>query len=192
MADANTEVSLDDLHAAIVADVHAAFPALATVQFYREEDDRTPLRSDQLPACLLQVSEFEGDNDNDGGTEQLTVQMRFDARLVIGFKTSDAKLSIRKLAASFAAWLRKRRFVDPHNPARKLPTGAAVVIGGYPDDFSPELDQYEVWRVEWMQTVDLGSTVWTPGIAPTGVLASFAPNIGLAHVADYKPIQDVI
>lgn len=192
MANANTEVSLDDLHAAIVADVHAAFPGLALVEFYREEDDRNPLRSDQLPACLLQATEFEGDNEHDGGTEQLTVQMRFDARLVIGFKTPQAKLSIRKLAASFAAFLRKRRWVDPNNPAKKLPTGEAVVIGGYPDDFSPELDQFEVWRVEWTQSVDLGLTVWTDGVVPTGVLASWAPNIGPDHVGDYKPLDQFL
>lgn len=189
MADANTQITLADFHTAVVSDIHAAFPGLATVQFYREEDDRKPLAAADLPACLLQVTEFETVPEEDGGTGQLTVQMRCDARLVLSFKTPAAKLEIRTLAANFAAWLRKRRFVDPNNAARKLPTGPAEVIGGYTDDFSPELDQFEVWRVEWMQTADLGATVWTPGDAqPQTVLASFSPAVGAPNVGAYQVI----
>lgn len=189
MADANTQVSLADFHTAVVSDIHAAFPDLATVQFYREEDDRKPLAESDLPACLLQVTEFETVPEEDGGTGQLPVQMRCEARLVLSFKTPAAKLAIRTLAAAFAAWMRKRRFTNPNDTAKKLPTGAAEVVGAYADDFSPELDQFEVWRVEWLQGADLGATVWGPGDAPpTVVLASFSPAVGTPHVGAYQVI----
>src|SRR5690606_27856540 len=111
------EVGLDALHAAIVADIKAAFPALATVEFYRETSDRVRL---ELPACLLELSEMELAEDEDPGTEQTAVEARFEARLIIGFRTPDAKVEIRKLAGAFAAFLRHRRWTDPNDPPKKL------------------------------------------------------------------------
>lgn len=162
--DANTEVDLAVLHDAIVADIKAAFPDLVTVEFYREDDRKTLPK----PACLLELSELEAIPDDDPGTEQLAVMAKFEAELVIDFRTPKAKQSIRLLAASLAAWLRMRRWTNYSGTTPKLPTGEALVIGAYQDDFNvygrdsnKGLEQYEVWRVEWQQRVHLGKTVWT-------------------------------
>lgn len=190
MANAITNVSLDDLHEAIVRDIRAAFPALKTVEFYREESERKPPEPDQLPACLLELSEMEPSPEDDPGTEQLAVNARFEARVMIGFRTQKAKLEIRKLAAALAAWLRLRRWSHPTEPApRTLPTGPAYVINIMPDDFEPELDRYEIWRVEWMQqTVHLGETVWTnDGVTPSTPLYSWSPDIGEGNADKYEP-----
>lgn len=169
---ANTEVDLAELHDAIVADIKAAFPNLVTVEFYREDRKVLP-----KPACLLELSELEAIPDDDPGTEQLAVMAKFEAELVIGFRTPEAKRSIRLLAASLAAWLRMRRWTNYSGTTPKLPTGEAQVIGAYQDDFSmigrdsdKGLEQYEVWRVEWQQRIHLGKTVWTDeGTVPTEV-----------------------
>lgn len=169
---ANTNVDLAKLHAAIVADIQDAFPSLVTVEFYREDRKSLP-----KPACLLEISEFENLEDDDPGTEQLAVMMKFEAELVIGFRTTAAKQSICILAAALAAWLRKRRWVNPDDTTKKLPTGEAQVIGAYRDDFSvmgaqreQVLEQFEIWRVEWQQIVHLGDTMWTDeGVTPTQV-----------------------
>ncbi len=171
---ANTNIDLSVVHDAIVADIKAAFPNLQTVEFYRE--DRKSLVT---PACLLELTELEADPDNDPGTEQLAVLAKFEAELVIGFRPqagsmAKAKLSIRMLAAALEAWLRMRRWTNPADPAKKLPTGEAMVIGAYQDDFSvmgrrqdQDLSQFEVWRVEWQQRLHLGETVWTDeGVTP--------------------------
>lgn len=189
---ANTEIELAVLHDAIVADIKAQFPDLVTVEFYRAEegqgdDERKTL---PVPACLLELSEMTTDPDRDPGTEQLAVTATFEARLIIdSFKTLNAKLSIRVLAAAFSAWLRLRRWNNPAVPGKCLPTGPAYVIGAYPDDFSPELDRYEVWRVEWQQEIHLGSTVWNDeGVTPSIPVFSWSPAIGPGHEDDYTEV----
>ncbi len=180
MANADTEVTLDQLHDAIVAAIQAQFPDLQTVEFYSDQ------RTDAMPkpACLLELAEMDAAPDIDPGTEQLAMQCRFEARLVIGFRTVKAKLEIRKLAGAFAAWLRKE------NQRWGLPVGPAEVIGCYQDDFVPDLDQYEVWRVEWVQVIHLGESVWKDDgtEVPTTVYLGQYPEIGLAHVDDYVQV----
>lgn len=182
--DANTNLSLDVLHAAIVADIKAQFPGLVTVEFYREDRKNLP-----KPACLLTLTEFEASPDDDPGTEQLAVLAHFEAELVIGFNTLKAKQSIRLLAASLAAWLHNRRWDNPAGTTPKLPTGPCMVGGCYPDDFQPELDQFEVWRVDWQQIVHLGDTVWTnEGVTPSRVFLGQAPEVGTGNEADYVEV----
>lgn len=194
MANAKTDIDLADLHQAIEQNIRAAFPGLKTVAFYREETERTPLQPSELPACILELSELEPTPDVDPGTEQLAVNARFEARLVIGFRTPRAKLEIRRLAGSFAAWLRLRRWVlttqpdeDAEPVTRNLPTGPADVVAIMPDEFDPELDRFEVWRVEWLQPLHLGIGVWTDeGVTPGAPLYSWAPRIGHGHEQDYQ------
>lgn len=189
---ANTNVDLAALHAAIVADIQAQFPALVTVEFYREDRKDLP-----KPACLLELTELESLPEDDPGTEQLAVMAKFEAELVISFRTPQAKQSIRLLAASLAAWLRLRRWNDQANPGKKLPTGAALVIGAYQDDFAvmggqrdQAIEQFEVWRVEWQQIIHLGATVWTDeGTTPSIVYMGQAPEVGTGNEGDYVQVS---
>lgn len=192
---ANTDIDLDKLHAAIEADIKAKFPALRTVEFYRGEgndhDDRKVL---PVPACLLELTEMDASEPDDPGTEQLAVIATFEAELLIRFTEPNAKRSIRKLAAAFAAWLHNRRWTNPDNPAKKLPTGPCMVVGAYKDDFSgmmagqrdKPLDQFEVWKVEWRQKIHLGEGVWNDdGITPSEVYLGITPDIGPENVDKY-------
>lgn len=189
MTDRNTEIDLAVLHQAIVDDIKAQFPELTTVEFYRGQDTGEDRRSLPTPACLLDLTELEAEPEADPGTEQLAVLAKFEVALVIDFRTAQSKLSIRQLAASFAAWLRLRRWSNAAVPGKKLPTGPAQVVGAYPDDFQPDLERFVVWRVEWQQIIHLGQTVWKPeGAAPTQVLVSFTPDIGFGHEPDYVPV----
>lgn len=190
---ANTDIDLDKLHQAIEADIRAQFPALVSVEFYRGEDlnDRKTL---QVPACLLDLTEFEASNEDDPGTEQLAVMATFEAELVISFRTPNAKRAIRKLAGGMAAWLHNRRWTNLDNPTKKLPTGPAMVIGAYRDDFrsmmsgerDKPLDQFEIWKVEWKQIIHLGAGVWNEvGITPSEVYLGFTPDIGVENIDKY-------
>jgi hypothetical protein len=177
MANAKTEVCLNELHAAMLAAIKQAFPLLGTVECYREETDRTtPITT---PACLLELTEMDAAPDQDPGTEQIAMVARFTARFVLGFRTREAKLEARRLAAAFASYLRK-------NPRwRGVVTGPAEVIGCGPDDFDPRLHQYEVWSVEWAHVLHFGESVWEPcGLTPTTVY--------LAHVSVEGPGDVVI
>lgn len=190
MANANTDIDLGELHAGIENAIRAQFPDLKLVAFYREEDERAELRRDDLPACLLEMSEMEPTPDVDPGTEQLAVNARFEARLVIGFRTPRAKLEIRKLASALAVFLRLKRWPHPTEPGRTIPTGPAEVTTIMPDEFNPELDRYEVWRVEWLQPLHLGVGIWKDdGVTPQAPLYSWVPDIGTGNADKY---QDVV
>jgi hypothetical protein len=178
--DALTKVDLGDLHDAIVDRIAEAFPALQTVAAYREEDERTQL---MLPACLVELAEMEADPDEDPGTEQLAIWCRFEAQIIVGFRESRAKVEVRKLAAALARFTLRNRW--------GLPVGPAQVAGCYRDDFDPQLDQFEVMRLEWRQLVHIGDSVWTgEGVTPTEIRYSWAPKIGLPFRDNYRTLED--
>lgn len=177
MADPIDNVTVDTLHQSITDAIKAQFPALATVEFYRE--DRKGLT---VPACLLNLTEMENAPDEDPGTGQLAMDCRFEAEIILNFRTPSVKLVVRQMAAAMAAWLRLR-----HWPG--VIGGPAHVIGCYKDDFQAELDQYEVWRVEWHQVVHIGPLEADDGVIPQQLLGSWVPDIGLGHESKYVPID---
>jgi hypothetical protein len=175
---ADTAISIEEIHARIVAAIQAKFPDLQTVEFYREDRDALP-----APACLLDMQEFEDAPDVDPGTDQLAVRCRFEADLILGFRTPQAKLSARVLAAALAQFI--------SNDLRRIVTrmGPPEAIHAYRSDFKPELDKYEVWCVEWRQVVHLGESVWTnEGVIPTTVWTGISPDIGTGHEPDYSQV----
>lgn len=185
---ADTHINLEVLHDAIVSDIKAAFPQLSTVQFY--QDDPEERKTLPIPACLLTMDELDVDMDIDPGTEQLAVRAHFEAHFIVSsIRNPRAKLAVRTLAAAFMAWMRLRKWTNPENPEKKLPTRAARVIGGYPDDFHPEMDKYEVWRVEWEQVIHLGESVWNDeGITPSQVFFNWSPEIGDGNEEKYSEL----
>ncbi|MFB9149526.1 hypothetical protein [Roseovarius ramblicola] len=176
----DTEISLGALHQAIIDAVAAQFPDLATVGDYREDRAALP-----LPAVLIEMADLEGAPDEDPGTGQLAMVARFDARVIIGFRTAAAEREIRKLAGALGAFAHLNRW--------GLPVAPAEVLSAGPDDFAPELDQYVVWRVEWAQVIHLGTSVWVnDGTIPARVLYSVAPEIGPAHEDDYRDVTEAL
>ena len=165
------------LHQAIVGAIRRKFPGLNMVEAYRE--DRASMLT---PACLVELIEMEAADELDPGTEQLAVNAKFEARIVLGFRQGEhgAKLGIRQWAAELAVFVNQQRW--------GLPVGAADVTGCWPDEFDSELGQYECWRVEWQQVIRLGASVWTDeGQVPEPYLA-WAPEVGTEHEADYRPV----
>lgn len=177
MTDRNTEVTLDQVHDGIVSTLAAQFPD-ANVEAYRMDRDTIP-----APSILVELDEFE-DAELDPGTGQLAVMAMFTALVVMPFRAPagmNPKLEVRKLAAAVAAFARLQRW--------GCKIGPAMVTGAHPDDFHPELDQYEVWAVEWRQVIHLGETVWKGGNPPpTEVNSSFAPLVGAAYADAYNQV----
>lgn len=175
--DRNTEVTLDQVHDGIVDTIKAQFPDLH-VEAYRLDRKALP-----LPACLVELTELEVVPELDPGTGQLAANATFEAQLVIGFRqpNKNPKREIRNLAAALAAFARLQRW--------GCKIGPAMVVGAYRDDFEPELDQYEVWKVEWQQIIHLGETVWKGGNPPpTEVLVGEAPLIGTDYADEYGQV----
>lgn len=178
MADANTEIELGALHDAIEAQIAAAFPSFQTVEFYRDDEDEKIL----TPACLLEMTEAEPAPDEDAGTGQWPAHLRFEARILMSARSANAKREIRKAATALATWLNLRRF-------QGMPTDECKVIACERDDFTPRRDNFECWRVEWVQLAFLGESAWNnDGAIPSEVYLGIAPDIGLAHRDDYMRI----
>lgn len=158
---ADTTIDLDILMAAVVSRIAAAFPAFATVNDF--DAVRTSLA---IPACLVTLEDFEAEPEADPLTGQLALLVRWRARVIIGFKTPNAKREIRKLAASLGLFIHGQRW--------GLPVEAAAVTVIAPDDFEPALDQFEVWSVDFQQMINLGESVWVnDGTIPQVVLSNW-------------------
>lgn len=177
MANAKTELELGALHEAITAHIRAEFLGWVTVEAYRQDRKTLP-----VPACLVELVEMEAPEDLDPMTGQLALLTRWEARIVLGFRQAkNPALEIRKMAAALAAFVHGQRW--------GLPVGEARIQGAWPDDFAPEQEQYECWRVEWQQVVHVGRSVFDDaGITPA-VLYSWAPEIGEAHEKQYVQVQ---
>jgi hypothetical protein len=172
-------LDLETLFGAIRDQIAAQFPALKTVEF--DDIDRTGFA---MPACLLDVDEFEGDLP-DPGDGKLALLARLEARFVVGFKDAQAKLEVRKLAVAFATWINRRSF----GPG--APSYPAEVVALHRDDFNPRLDEFECWCVKVHIGAEFGVSVWDDYQAvpaDPAVFISQAPNIGPDHVADYVKV----
>lgn len=175
MAQPDTALDLDDLFDAVEASIGAEFPDLQLCEAYPAD-----LVSMPTPACIIELQELEP-TDNPG-TGQLAAIATLQALVLVGFREPNAKRSVAKLAAAVAQHVQGQRW--------GLPVEPAVVTAIAPDDFDPELDQFEVWAVEWRQTVHIGASIWgDDGTTPTQILASWAPEIGPAHEGDYIPLD---
>lgn len=172
----DTEIDLDVLTSAIVASIAAAFPTLQTVRAYDPDPGEFP-----LPALFVAIEDMEGVPDDDRGTGQLPLLVRFEAVLVVGFKAPSALRAAPKLAAAIARHIYQQRWGQPAGPAE------VTVVE--PDEFLPILDRFVTWRIEWQQIVHIGESVWRDdGTLPSQVLASWAPDIGPANESKYSEI----
>jgi hypothetical protein len=145
--DFNQGVDLNALHDDIIAGIQTNFPQFAVVQDYPE--DRKP---SAVPACFIELDEMERQQDEDPGTGQQAFLTRWSARIVMGYRTPTIKRQLRILAGNLAAYIHLINWGQPGN--------ACEVKGAYPDAFDPELDQFEVWRVEWEQLLHVGVSVY--------------------------------
>lgn len=189
MADAIEGINIADLHNNIVKNLAEQFKDdFKLIEFYRSENDRKPLKIAELPALLLELPDFGLDLENDSGTEQIPLIARFEARIVADAMEKEQanpsfmKVKVRGLAIKLAQYLFKNKHFH------KLKTGPLVLSGITEDAFYPELDRYDVWRVDFEIPIHVGESIWkSEGNTPTA-LYSWSPEIGNAHSSAYQEI----
>lgn len=186
MADEMDGVDLECLHQNIQERFQAQFPQFKLIEFYREEEERRPPSPEQLPALFLALSEFELDIENDMGSEQLPLIARFEARVIDTFDQDNAKLKIRTLTTQLAYYIFKnKRF----HISKDCMAGPAVLDAIEQDNFSPELDRYKVWRIDFSVQINIGDNIWKQeGQTPIPVF-NYAPVIGTQHLTDYQGLN---
>ena len=140
-----------DFHENICKTLQQNIPAIQTCMAY-------PLlrKTIAAPAILLEVNSFE--LGQDVGTEQLTLQVHVEARIVVDAVLTDAHIQIRHLVTEVM------RVV--HLNTWDLPVSPAHLMAAHIDAFKPELDAYLVWNVNWIHDVQLGQSIWEGGITP--------------------------
>lgn len=170
---ADTEITLDDYHDSVISALRSAFPNLATVDDYPADRQRI-----QVPAALVEVTEMLAAPDDDPGTGQLALELQVELRYIVGFRGTNQGRLIRSNAASLAHFIQHNQW--------GLPIEGARVMVCEPDAFSPELDQYHVWRIEWAQVVHIGANEWIDdGEPPSEVWVGVSPLIGAENEAFY-------
>lgn len=176
MPQPDTAINIDALFDAITGSIRAAFPAFRRVEVYDAAQSRLDI---ETPACLVDLVELEPTDDP--GTGQLAAIAHFEAMVLISFRHPTPKREIVKRASALALHVTGQRWAMPVEPA----TVTAIA----PSDFRPELDQFEIWAVEWRQTIHIGESIWgDEGVPPSQVLAGWSPDIGPDHEADYAGV----
>ena len=176
----NPQVDIDALTDAVCARLRDNFGHFVTVEAYREDRSRLP-----LPACLIELVDMEP-ADEDDGTEQLQMSLRFMATVIVGFREIKAKMAVRKLAADVAVCIHKWHFATGSQPA--------MVTSVSQENFMPELDKFEAWSVEFEVKAWLGKSVWDEESAglfvPSEVRASLSPQVGSGAESEYVVLVD--
>lgn len=142
-------IDLDAMHETIVEAIHARFPVFNEVADYARI-----AKSAKAPSCYVQMT--GATPTADPGTDQLRLNLSWEALLVFGFRAEKAKRSARVAAVELALFIKGQRW--------GIECGPALVQDIQLDGFSPELDQYECWRIDWTQEVNVGPNVWA-GVA---------------------------
>ncbi len=140
MADAIEGTDIVAMHENIVKKLSDQFKDdFKLIEFYRSENDRTPLKKENLPALLLEVPDFELNLEEDAGTEQLPMLARIEARVVIDAMEKEqdnptfAKLKVRALALKLAQYLFKNKHFH------ELKTGPLTLLDVTEDGFYPRM-----------------------------------------------------
>lgn len=169
-------IDLDALHQAIIDTLRQRFPDLRTVDDYPDDRQRVP-----APALLIELIELAPMPDDDPGNGQLAMEANFEARYIVGFRGLDQQRAVRRNAAALAHFVHQQRWGLGIEPAR--------VISCERDEFSPDLDEYHVWRLSWAQTVFVGESIWDDGVTPTEVWVGVSPHIGPKDQEQYRRVD---
>lgn len=157
----------------VIDTLAAEFTTFKTVA--AEDEDRKKLA---VPAIIVQMSELEPDPDKDPHTGQFPCLVRLEARIVMGHRTPKVRREVVKAAGAVAAFVHSNRL--------GVAWGAATVIAVDPDEFAPQADSFDIWRVEWVHAADIGASYFVDeGVTPSQVLTSWSPDIGPANEGDY-------
>ena len=189
MADAIEGTDIVAMHDNIVKKLSDQFKDdFKLIEFYRSENERSPLKKEELPALLLEVPDFELNLEGDAGTEQLPMFARIEARVVIDAMEKEqdnptfAKLKVRALALKLAQYLFFFYFFH------ELKTDPLTLLYVTQDSFPPDLPPSDVWRVDFSIPIHIGESIWkSGGVTPTAWF-SWSPEIGSAHSSAYQEI----
>ncbi|MDX6845489.1 hypothetical protein SJZ81_10790 [Hafnia alvei] len=148
--------------------------------------DTYPENTTQLvtPAVYLSVDGWDP-KSNIGG--QPSVSLSVSLYIVVDRASATITkpdIYIRTAAADLTQWIDGQQFGLPY-------IDGAVFVSAEPDAFDPAMDDYLVWRITYEQGAAFGADPFARGGVPVkGVWLGKVPEVGAAHVADYRKIYE--
>lgn len=166
---------LTNLHRSVIVGLKRSIPAIQYCDCYPTVQTKLP-----APAIFVELASFEADQNL--GTDEIMLNAKFEARIVVDSTVTNAYFAIRELAVAVAAVVANNRWGCNVSPA-ELTTATA-------DNFSPELSAYLVWLVEWSHKFIIGTNVWSDAgyIRPHTVYAGIEPETGIPHQPKYVKV----
>lgn len=143
------------------------------------------------PAVYFAVNGWE---QNGGNTGQLNVSLSCDLFVVVdaaGAVVDAARAGVAKpsifvgaAAADMTQWIDGQLFGLSH-------IAPAVFTSSERDEFDPRMDDYLVWRISFTQAAAFGADPFASTAGPLKkAFLGQAPDIGRAHVDDYRLIYE--
>ncbi|UVJ45540.1 hypothetical protein NVV94_08280 [Pseudomonas sp. LS1212] len=167
-----SEFSLELLYSAIEARIAEAIPGLACVCTMPHM-----LNHVALPAVVIELVEFEPGQDP--GTGETAVEVRFEARFIVGSEDVQCQQKVAFAAAQLSVLLRLQTWGLAVEPAE--------FVRAAQDWTRPELDGYAVWVVEWTQGIYLGEEEWPwPNQPPGTLVLAVGPDGERVHPEDLQ------
>lgn len=175
-------MSIDALLAAIKLGIETDFSSIATVDFTADIHDR--LRgSIDVPAVLIDCVRFPVlDDSMVQGEIRATAQAALF--ILVDFKRTNAQSFARSLALQLGRFMHRKHW----SVSGALPT---MVSNIEKDDFAPELDRFEVWRVDFTSIITVrADSLEGYLLSPSNVLFSYVPRVGPPHEPAYRSIDE--
>lgn len=135
------------------------------------------------PAVYFTINRCSNAGGNEG---QLSVELDCDLFIVVdaaGSNTERPEIFLRSAMADITQWINGQQFGLPH-------IEPAVFNSGERDEFDPRMDDYLVWRVNYSQVAAFGADPFPAGAPLKKIWLGEAPDIGSAHVNDYRLIWE--
>lgn len=174
-------IQLEVYHAAIEASLKEAVPELKRVEYYTR-----PEKSIATPALALELVEWRPPPNGQDSTGMYSWEFEWGVYVMLDFRgsTERPKLELRLLAMRLCEAIEQNRWGLPLSPAH--------VSVAEKDEFDPDWDSYEVFKISFVQLGRVGVDAHALDVdatPPVEVLGSRAPDIGLPNEEKYKPIE---
>ena len=143
-----------------------------------------PLKEDIIaPSILLDLDQI--DDGEDQGDEKIPYECTLTAYCILDANTPKLSLAIKDFAAETMQVVRR-------NTWNLIGANIPENLSAQPASIKPGKRGYEAWAVTWKQTFRIGENVWDSTFpAPSIVMFSDSPDIGIPHEADYVEIGDI-
>lgn len=168
-------IHLTDYHDAVIDWVTQNVDWLQSVQYYPEMQTELP-----APCAFFGVEDWEM-SESQPMNGMLAVDLNCKLMVVFGVIDPAYQLEVRNAAMALCIKLQDQRFGLPIEPV--------VLQGAEPDNFQPELDDYAVWSIRFLQTIEVGEDFYKPeGIIPSTVMVGYSPDIGEKNEDKYEKV----